>query len=401
MYIYFIVYIKVILLKKIKSNHYFLIFFLLSFLFFSNRIYCFANSKQFIDVNVPSAVVIDAKTGRVLYDKNADEKRPMASLTKVMTSILLVENCKMDELIEIPSCAANIGGSTVGLKKGDKVTARSLLYGMLLPSGNDCAISAAMHIGGTIENFSNMMIKKAREIGVFDTSFANPHGLDNVDHYSSAKSMALIARYALNNKYINEAVKTKSATINFGSFSKLLNNTNALLRTYDKADGVKTGFTNGANRCLIASATENDRRFIAVVLGAETTNIRFSAAKELLEESFKKYKYIDISNYLNFYINIPIEKGKIPNYERSFSDHLTLPLSDGEYEKIIVRQWCIENIKAPLNAGKKIASISVMLEDEVLYQKDFFLEENIYKKDFKDYIKDGIKNIFNDQNLEL
>ena len=246
-----------------------------------------------------------------------------------------------------------------------------------------------------------MMIKKAREIGVFDTSFANPHGLDNVDHYSSAKSMALIARYALNNKYINEAVKTKSATINFGSFSKLLNNTNALLRTYDKADGVKTGFTNGANRCLIASATENDRRFIAVVLGAETTNIRFSAAKELLEESFKKYKYIDISNYLNFYINIPIEKGKIPNYERSFSDHLTLPLSDGEYEKIIVRQWCIENIKTPLNAGKKIASISVMLEDEVLYQKDFFLEENIYKKDFKDYIKDGIKNIFNDQNLEL
>ena len=213
--------------------------------------------------------------------------------------------------------------------------------------------------------------------------------------------MPLIARYALNNKYINEAVKTKSATINFGSFSKLLNNTNALLRTYDKADGVKTGFTNGANRCLIASATENDRRFIAVVLGAETTNIRFSAAKELLEESFKKYKYIDISNYLNFYINIPIEKGKIPNYERSFSDHLTLPLSDGEYEKIIVRQWCIENIKAPLNAGKKIASISVMLEDEVLYQKDFFLEENIYKKDFKDYIKDGIKNIFNDQNLEL
>mgnify|MGYP002285991755 CR=1 FL=1 len=180
-------------MKKIKSNHYFLIFFLLSFLFFSNRIYCFANSKQFIDVNVPSAVVIDAKTGRVLYDKNADEKRPMASLTKVMTSILLVENCKMDELIEIPSCAANIGGSTVGLKKGDKVTARSLLYGMLLPSGNDCAMSTAIHIGGTIENFANMMIKKAREIGVFDTSFANPHGLDNVDHYSSAKSMALIA----------------------------------------------------------------------------------------------------------------------------------------------------------------------------------------------------------------
>ncbi len=263
--------------------------------------------------------------------------------------------------------------------------------------GNDCALTVGLHIGGTIENFAAMMNKKAEELGITDTSFANPHGLDNANHYSSAKSMALIARYALNNKYINEAVNTKSATINFGSFSKLLNNTNALLRTYDKADGVKTGFTNGANRCLVASATDSGRRYISVVLGAETTNIRFAAARELLEKSFEVYKDIDISNYLNFYINIPVIKGNIDNYERSFSDNLTLPLTEEEYENIKIKQWSIPEITPPIKAGTKIATIKVVIEDEILYEKDFFLEENIYKKGITDYLKDSIKDMFTDK----
>lgn len=133
------------------------------------------NSKEFIQVNVPAAVVIDSKSGRVLFGKNENEKRPMASLTKIMTSILLVENCNMDEEIEVPAEATWIGGSEVGLKKGDKVTARSLLYGMMLPSGNDCAYTVGMHLGGSIENFAIMMNKKAKEMGLKNTSFANPH----------------------------------------------------------------------------------------------------------------------------------------------------------------------------------------------------------------------------------
>ena len=262
--------------------------------------------------------------------------------------------------------------------------------------GNDCAITVAMHIGGTIENFANMMNKKAEEIGVFDTSFANPHGLDNAEHYSSALSLALIARYALNNKYINEAVNTTSATINFGSFSKLLNNTNALLKTYDKADGVKTGFTNGANKCLIASATDNGRRYISVVLGAETTNIRFSAAKELLEHSFKIYKNYDISNFLNLYINIPVIKGNISNYERTFNANMTLPLTEDEYNKISIEQWCMPSILPPLDIGTKIATLKLKLDDEILYEKDFFLDKKIYRKTFSDYFKESLKNMFED-----
>ncbi len=370
----------------------FIIYLFFNFLNFS--LFASSVNKQFIDVNVPAAVVMDFESGRILYDKNGDEKRPMASLTKIMTSIMLVENCDLDEMIEVPAKATWIGGSTVGLKKGDMVSARSLLYGMLLPSGNDCAYTVAIHIGGTIENFANMMTKKAQEIGAKDTSFANPHGLDNENHYTTAKSLAIITRYALNNKYINEVVNTKSATINFGSFSKLLTNTNALLRTYEKADGVKTGFTNGANRCLVASATDDNRRFIAVVLGADTTNIRFLAAKELLEKSFERYKLMDISDYLKHYINIPVIKGNISNYERTFLDNLSIPLTSEEYEDIYVKQDIIEKIDAPMNAGTKLGNIKVMLEDEILYEKDIYLDENIKKKDMLDYIKEGIKNIF-------
>lgn len=260
--------------------------------------------------------------------------------------------------------------------------------------GNDCALTVGLHLGGSLENFSQMMINKARQIGITDTSFANPHGLDADTHYTSAKSMALITRYALKNKYINEIVNTKTATINFGSFTKTLNNTNALLTSYDKADGVKTGFTNGANRCLAASASNDTNRYIAIVLGADTSKIRFNEARNILEKCFKRYTQTDISKYLNFYVNIPVIKGNVQYYERKISDNLSLPLTPEEYENIYVKQDFVQNLSAPINAGTKIGKVSVLIEDEIIYEKEIYLEENIYKKRPMDYIIDGLSNIF-------
>lgn len=251
-----------------------------------------------------------------------------------------------------------------------------------------------MHIGGSVENFAKMMNKKVRELGITDTSFANPHGLDNENHYTSAKSLAIITKYALNNKFINDAVNTKTATINLGSFTKTLNNTNSLLSTYDKADGVKTGFTNGANRCLVASASNETNRYIAVVLGAETSPIRFNTAKEILEKCFERYEQKDISKYLNFYINIPVTKGNIQNYERKISDNLSLPLTQEEYESIYIKQDIIQDIVPPMQKGEKIGQITAYIDDEVIYQKEVFLEESIRKKQVIDYIVDGLSNIF-------
>lgn len=382
------------MIKKFFKNVLYIFLYIIAFYSFNSIYANEVNNKLFLDVNVPAAVVMDAKTGRVLFDKNANEKRKMASLTKIMTSIMLVENCNMDELIEVPVEATWIGGSEVGLKKGDKVTARSLLYGMLLPSGNDCAYTVGIHIGGTIENFAHMMNKKAKEMGLVNTSFSNPHGLDAENHYTTAKEMAIITRYAIQNKYINQAMNTKSETVNFGSFSKLLTNTNALLKTYEYTDGGKTGFTNGANRCLVATATKGEDRYIAVVLGAETTQLRFNTAKEILEESFARYHNMDISKYLNFYINVPVEKGSISSYERKYEDNLELPLTQEEYENIYIKQDVVPNIVPPMYVGDKIGKIELYIEDEKIYDMDILLDQNIYKKTIFDYLEEELRIMF-------
>ena len=246
--------------------------------------------------------------------------------------------------------------------------------------GNDCAYTVGIHLGGTIENFAYMMNNKAKEMGLKDTSFANPHGLDNDNHYTTAKEMALITKYAIENKYINEAMKTKSETINFGSFSKLLTNTNALLKSYSYADGGKTGFTNKANRCLVATATRGDSRYIGVVLGAETTQLRFNTTKQILEASF--------------YINVPVEKGSINSYERKYDDSMILPLTEEEYEEIYVKQDVIEKIIPPMYLGERIGKIEVYIKEEKIYEKEIILDQNIYKKTVIDYINEGIKDMF-------
>ena len=352
-----------------------------------------------VEISSPSAVVICNESGRILYNKNAKEQRKMASLTKMMTAILLVENCEMNEQITIDKRACYIGGSEAGIKPNDTITAENLLYGMLLPSGNDCAMAIGYHIGGSIENFAAMMNKKAKEIGLEDTNFENPHGLDSENHYTSAYSMALISRYALSYKKIRDVAATKEATVNLGSFTKQLRNTNSLLRTYDKADGGKTGFTNGANRCLVASASENNLKLIAVVLGSETSSMRFNDAKAILEDTFSKYKLYDISNFLNIYINIPIVKGTNINYIDTFKDTKKITLTEDEYSKIYVSENFIDKIQAPMNAGTYIGTYTVSIEDEILYTKDFYLQHDILKKTPFDYFIYNIKNMFS--NLEL
>ena len=206
--------------------------------------------------------------------------------------------------------------------------------------------------------------------------------------------MAEITRYAIKNKYINQAMNTTSETINFGSFSKLLTNTNALLRTYEPVDGGKTGFTNNANRCLVATATKNGSRYIGVVLGADTTQIRFNTTRDILEASFERYKKKDISNFLNFYINVPVIKGSIKSYERKYEDSKNLPLTDEEYENIYIKQNVVENITPPMYIGDKIGSFEVYIEDEKIYDKEITLDQNIYKKTVVDYINEGLKIMF-------
>lgn len=357
-------------------------------------IYAYTLSKDDIKISSPSAIVIDSLSGRVLYEKDGYSKRCIASLTKIMTAIVTVENVKLDETVTIKTGSASIGGSTVGMKKGDEITVKALMHGMLMESGNDCAYALAEYVGGSIETFANMMTEKAHSIGAKSSSFKNPHGLDVEGHYSSAYDMAIITKYALNNKIINEIVGTNTINIQFGKSVKTFSNTNRLLRTYSRADGVKTGFTNGANRCLIASATEGELRVIAVVLGAETTDIRFNDAKTLLEYALNNYKIKDISKNMNWYINIPVYKGKEEYYEKYITREMKVALTDEEYEKIYVKQTILPVIHAPMQKGYKLGNIEMYVNNEKIYSEEIILDKNIYKKKVIDYVVDGIKNMF-------
>ena len=363
-------------------------FILLYFFIFSSTVYA-------TQIQSLSAVVICEETGRVLYQKNANEKRKMASLTKLMTSIILVENCDLNEKITVAKEACYVGGSEAGLKPNDEVTAKDLLYGMLLPSGNDCAMAIAYHIGGNIPNFASLMNQKAKELELESTSFDNPHGLDSENHYTTAYEMAQIARYAKSYDSIKDAVSTIQTDVIFGDRTVNLRNTNSLLRTYPYATGMKTGFTNGANRCLVASASKDNLNLIAVVLGSDTSKIRFDDAKTILEDTFNNYKSYDLSPFLNVYIDIPIIKGISKNYVRTYSDKRIEVLTEEEYSKIYVSQNFIQKIEAPMYKGAYLGTYTVSIDDEVLYSKDFYLEEDILKKTPIDYFKDALKNMFN------
>ena len=223
-----------------------------------------SNSENITEptINSRAAIVYERSSGKILYGKEENEKRKMASTTKIMTAIVVLENTNLDDIVTISSKAAGTGGSRLGLHKDDKISVADLLYGLMLCSGNDAAVALAEHISGSIENFAILMNQKACEIGLNSSHFVTPHGLDNEEHYTTAYELALLTNYALKNDIFRKYVGTKSQTITINTYSKTLNNTNELLGYLDGVYGVKTGFTNGANRCLVTSVKRTNMNII-------------------------------------------------------------------------------------------------------------------------------------------
>lgn len=358
----------------------------------SNLVY--ATTKEELKITSTAAIVMEQSTGRVLYEKNIRKKVKIASTTKILTAIVAIENGNLSDKVVISKKAAGTGGSEVGIVAGSEVTLESLMYGMLLKSGNDCAVAIAEHIGGSVENFAKMMNEKAYEIGAKDTKCTNPHGLDSEDNYSTAYDLALITCYAKTNDTLSKMLGTKSITVNFDKAPKYLANTNRLLSTYAYCDGGKTGFTNMANRCLVATAKKDDLEIVAIILGANTTDIRFSECKELLKYGIENYTMVNVKEKINWYIDIPVIKGNIYSYVRKFDADLTLPLMEGELEEIYISQSIVPTLYAPVNRGEILGNISLYIGEEELYKRNIYLEETIKKNTILDYILKGVKGIF-------
>jgi D-alanyl-D-alanine carboxypeptidase len=214
-------------------------------------------------VSAGSAILIDADSGESIYEKNAETKRLIASTTKIMTALVVIENCSLDEVVTIPKECERVGGSSMYLRAGDKFTVRELLYGLLLMSGNDAGLALAKHCGGgKVAAFVKMMNAYAKKLELSGTSFENPHGLDGEHNYSTARDMALLAAAAMENKTFYEISSTKEISI----AGRNMKNHNKLLWRMDGVVGVKTGFTKKAGRCLVSCIERDGRRFIAVTL---------------------------------------------------------------------------------------------------------------------------------------
>lgn len=235
-----------------------------------------------------AAVVMERSTGRILFEKNPDLHLPMASTTKIVTALTVLNHADMDEIVQIPKEACGIEGSSVYLREGEHLTVRELLYALLLRSGNDCATALALHVSGSIEAFAQLMNKTAYGLGCNDSNFVNPHGLHDDGHYTSARDLAVITCAALGNKDFQEIVSTQVMRIaNEGcEYDRVLINKNKLLSGYEFADGVKTGFTKKAGRCFVGSATQNCMQVVVVVLNCGPM---FEETKSMLQTAFASY----------------------------------------------------------------------------------------------------------------
>lgn len=233
-------------------------------------------------ISAEKAILLDAVTGRVIYEKNADDQSLIASTTKIMTALVVCEQCNVLDRMRIPREAVGIEGSSMYLKEGEVLTIQELLYGLMMSSGNDAAVALAIYCGGTVEGFAELMNDKARVLDLRGTHFVNPHGLDSPGHYSTARDLAVLAAYAMQNPIFQKTVSAKTVTIG----DRCLRNHNKLLWQVAGAEGVKTGFTRAAGRILVSSACRDGRRLIAVTINAPD-DWRDHAA--LLEAGFSRY----------------------------------------------------------------------------------------------------------------
>ena len=348
-----------------------------------------------LEIESKIALIYDRASGNILYEKNGNKQTPMASTTKIMTAIVVLENANLTDVVTIDSKAAGTGGSRLGLKKNDKITVNDLLYGLMLRSGNDAAVALANYVGGSIDGFADMMNNKARELGLVNSHFIVPHGLDNDGHYTTAYELAKMADYALKIDKFKEIVSTKSTTINISGYPKAINNTNQLLGSIEGVYGVKTGFTNGAGRCLVSACKRNELDIITVIIGADTTKQRTADTIKLINYAYNNFEIVNIKEIIEneFCKWQRINQGRI-FVNKGIENNVELLLEEPPYEKMAVEKE--ENVEievdslfyleAPVEENQVIGNVKVKKSGEVIEILDIMVQKEIRKKEIEDYL---------------
>lgn len=357
------------------------------------------------NVQSEAGVIIEATTGKIIYDKNAKEKRYPASTTKILTAIIAIEQCNLDEVAvasenaikSIPS-----GYTTANIQIGEKLSIKDLLYALMLKSANEAAVIIAEHISGSVEEFSNLMNEKAKEIGCENTHFVNPNGVHNENHYSTAYDLALMGRYCMQNETFREIVSTTSytlpATNAYESTDRTFSNTNSLIIKnnnnrvdnyyYPYATGIKTGYTSNAKNCLVASAEKNGIEVITVVLGADVTveglSVKFLDTIKMFEFAFNNYSFQKVKDKGNFIKTIEVDNatkdtGKL---KLTISDEIVGFMStDTKPEEIEPEIILDDDISAPISKGEKVGKIKYEIEGTT-YEAYLIADSEVNEKSY-------------------
>lgn len=350
------------------------------------------NTKA-LSTSAKGAILINGDTGEVIYQHNADVKLPMASTTKIMTALLLCENGDFNREITVTAEMLRVEGSSMGLLAGDKVTFRDLLYGLMLASGNDAANVVAFVLGGTVNGFVNMMNRKGRELGLENTNFVTPSGLDGEEHYTTARDLAKLARYAMQMQEFSKAAASKSAVLNYGNppYRRSLTNHNKLLQSFEGAVGVKTGFTKKSGRCLVSAAKRDGKYVIAVTLNDPDDWLDH---KNMLSYGFEAIKQTEILPETAEY-EIPVIGGEASAVSVKVEPYIVNSLeTEGFTCEINLPRF----VYAPVKAGDKLGSVVYRKNDTVIEKVALSAENGVdsvkYRKKATEKILENIKYIF-------
>ncbi len=326
-----------------------------------------------IEISAKSAVLIEADTGRVIWQKSADTTLPMASTTKIMTTLLTLESGNLHEEFTVDSDAITVEGSSMGLCYGDVVTKYALCCGMLLPSGNDAANAAAVKLAGDMQTFADMMNAKALEIGMENTHFVTPSGLHDENHYSTAYDMALLARYAMKNGDFRHICSQKSMSVNFGNppYARTLYNTNKLLERYPYCIGIKTGFTDEAGRCLVSAAEKDGVELICVTLNASDD---WNDHVKLYDYGFSCVQLTDIPEKTAF---IEVVGAQANYVGLSLAQKLSVGALMGDVSAVSCKIKTAPFAYAPINKGDVLGIAEYYYNDEIIAQIELLATNDV------------------------
>jgi len=350
-----------------------------------------------LGIKAKGAVLMEAKTGEILYEQNMNEICAPASITKIMSLLLIMEaidarKLTTEEVITASAYAASMGGSQIWLEENESMTTDDLLKAIVIASANDATVALAEHIAGSEENFVALMNKRAKELGMENTTFQNCTGLDNENHLTSAYDVALMSKALISHPLIKNYTTVWMDTIRNGE-SELVN-TNKLIRFYDGATGLKTGTTSVAGSCLSATAEKNGTELIAVVMGAENSNERFSGAKKLLDFGFSNFTYKEISAETEDNFSVTVKDGTKKSIKISAKEKLKVLLKKGEENEITQKIFLDDYILAPVNKGEKVGTIGFFAGEEQVGGVDIIADETVKKINYKTVFLWLVKGLF-------